>query len=84
MECLNQTLVVVKVGGTEGVDFRLICDDVRDLILMEFHIVLVHGGSAEANLLGEPGISSQVCYLPFRVLPRAIQTGKPWKFFLWQ
>ncbi len=53
MESSNQILVVVKVGGTEGVDFRLICDDIRDLILNGFHIVLVHGGSAEANLLGE-------------------------------
>jgi len=53
MESINKTLVVVKIGGTEGVDFRLICNDVRDLIQKEFHIVLVHGGSAEANLLGE-------------------------------
>jgi [amino group carrier protein]-L-2-aminoadipate 6-kinase len=52
MELSKQTLVV-KVGGTEGVDFQLICQDVHDLVQKEFHIVLVHGGSSEANKLGE-------------------------------
>ena len=51
-ESSNQTLVVVKVGGTEGVNFQLICKDVQDLVQKKYQIVLVHGGSNEANQLG--------------------------------
>lgn len=47
-----QTLVV-KLGGTEGVDFAAICQDVVALQREGWQMVLVHGGSAEANALGE-------------------------------
>ncbi|MGB9899004.1 [LysW]-aminoadipate kinase, partial [Thermanaerothrix sp.] len=47
-----QTLVV-KLGGTEGVDFAAICQDVVTLQREGWRMVLVHGGSAEANALGE-------------------------------
>ena len=45
--------LVVKVGGTEGVDFSAICQDAAELVAQGRDIVLVHGGSAETNLLGE-------------------------------
>jgi acetylglutamate/LysW-gamma-L-alpha-aminoadipate kinase len=45
--------IVVKLGGTEGVDFSAICQDVVGLLGQDHQIVLVHGGSAEANALGE-------------------------------
>jgi acetylglutamate/LysW-gamma-L-alpha-aminoadipate kinase len=48
----NSTLVV-KLGGTEGVDFSAICLDTLRLQQQGHKIVLVHGGSAEANALGE-------------------------------
>ncbi|WP_299025101.1 [LysW]-aminoadipate kinase [uncultured Thermanaerothrix sp.] len=48
----SQTLVV-KLGGTEGVDFAAICQDVVALQREGWQMVLVHGGSAEANALGE-------------------------------
>ena len=51
--------IVVKLGGTEGVDFSAICQDVVELLEQDHQIVLVHGGSAEANALGEA-----VGYLP--------------------
>jgi acetylglutamate/LysW-gamma-L-alpha-aminoadipate kinase len=44
--------VVVKIGGTEGVDFASICKDVWRLSKQGMRLVLVHGGSAEANQLG--------------------------------
>jgi acetylglutamate/LysW-gamma-L-alpha-aminoadipate kinase len=44
---------VVKLGGTEGVDFSAICQDAAALISKGQRLVLVHGGSAEANQLGE-------------------------------
>ncbi len=48
-----QATIVVKLGGTEGVDFSAICRDAADLLAEGARLVLVHGGSAEANALGE-------------------------------
>lgn len=48
-----QDVIVVKVGGTEGVDFSAICEDVAQLTKQGMKLVLAHGGSAEANSLGE-------------------------------
>ncbi len=49
----HSTITVVKVGGTEGVDFYAICQDAAQAIAAGQRLVLVHGGSAEANALGE-------------------------------
>lgn len=46
-------LTVVKIGGTEGVDFSAICQDAATLLQEGQRLVFVHGGSAEANVLGE-------------------------------
>jgi len=48
-----QPLIVVKAGGTQGVDFSAICRDAAVLIAQGRRLLLVHGGSAEANSLGE-------------------------------
>lgn len=45
--------IVVKLGGTAGVDFAAICEEVPALLAAGRRLVLVHGGSAEANGLGE-------------------------------
>lgn len=45
--------LVVKLGGTEGVDFSAICADAAGLWQSGQRLVFVHGGSSEANLLGE-------------------------------
>ncbi len=50
---MNQKTVVVKLGGTEGVDFSAICQDAAELLQTGQKVVFVHGGSAEANALGE-------------------------------
>ena len=50
---MTDEILVIKLGGTEGVDFSNICSDVASLVGKGQKIVLVHGGSAEANLLGE-------------------------------
>jgi acetylglutamate/LysW-gamma-L-alpha-aminoadipate kinase len=51
-------MIVVKVGGSEGIDYDAVCNDVADLWLAGQKLVLVHGGSAETNriaeLLGHP------------------------------
>jgi acetylglutamate/LysW-gamma-L-alpha-aminoadipate kinase len=49
----KQAPLVVKLGGTEGVDFSAICQDTAALLEQGQRMVLVHGGSAEANQLGE-------------------------------
>ncbi len=53
MDTDSQSILVVKLGGAEGLDFSAICRDVRELVSNQQPIVLVHGGSAEANTLGE-------------------------------
>jgi len=45
--------IVVKLGGTEGVDFSAISQDIAKMLSEGQRLVLVHGGSAEANALGE-------------------------------
>jgi acetylglutamate/LysW-gamma-L-alpha-aminoadipate kinase len=50
---MTEPIIIVKLGGTEGVDFSAICQDAKDLITSGQKIVFVHGGSAEANGLGE-------------------------------
>jgi acetylglutamate/LysW-gamma-L-alpha-aminoadipate kinase len=49
----SRNTVVVKIGGTEGVDHAAICADLSSLIQEGKRFILVHGGSAEANHLGE-------------------------------
>jgi len=50
---MNQSITVVKLGGAEGVDFSATCADAAELLAQGQRLVFVHGGSAEANLLGE-------------------------------
>ncbi len=51
-------MIVVKVGGSLGIDYDAVCNDIADLWLEGQKLVLVHGGSAETNriaeLLGHP------------------------------
>ncbi len=50
---MTHSITVVKLGGTEGVDFSAICQDAAELLKGGRRLVFVHGGSAEANSLGE-------------------------------
>jgi len=50
---MTQSITVIKLGGTEGVDFSAICLDAAELLQQGKQLVLVHGGSAEANSLGD-------------------------------
>jgi len=52
-ELMTESIIVVKLGGTEGVDFSAICADAAELLSQGQKLVFVHGGSAEANSLGE-------------------------------
>jgi acetylglutamate/LysW-gamma-L-alpha-aminoadipate kinase len=50
---MSDSIIVVKLGGTEGVDFSAICADAVEILKKGQKLILVHGGSAEANALGE-------------------------------
>lgn len=50
---IRRDTLVVKIGGTEGVDFGAVCQDAAQVVRGGKQLVLVHGGSAEANQLGE-------------------------------
>jgi acetylglutamate/LysW-gamma-L-alpha-aminoadipate kinase len=50
---MAENIIVVKLGGAEGVDFSAICRDTAAILSQGKKLVLVHGGSAEANQLGE-------------------------------
>jgi [amino group carrier protein]-L-2-aminoadipate 6-kinase len=44
-------MIVVKIGGSEGVNFAAVCQDAAELIAQGQKIILVHGGSAETNYI---------------------------------
>jgi acetylglutamate/LysW-gamma-L-alpha-aminoadipate kinase len=46
-------MIVVKVGGSEGIDLGAVCRDVASLIKEGETIVLVHGGSHRTNVVAE-------------------------------
>ncbi len=46
-------MLVVKVGGNEGINFDFICEDVALLVRGGNKVVLVHGGSHETNVISE-------------------------------
>jgi len=50
---MAKSITVIKLGGTEGVDFSAICADAAELLAQGQKLIFVHGGSAEANALGE-------------------------------
>ena len=51
-------MIVVKVGGSEGIDLDAVCTDVAELVRAGTQLVLVHGGSYRTNevatALGHP------------------------------
>lgn len=51
-------MIIVKVGGSLGIDYDALCQDIASLWQAGKKLVLVHGGSAETNrvakILGHP------------------------------
>lgn len=46
-------MLVVKIGGAEGIDYEAIADDLADLAKRGEEMVVVHGGSAMTNQVAE-------------------------------
>ena len=42
-------MIVIKVGGSEGIDLDDICTDVAELVARRQRLILVHGGSHLTN-----------------------------------
>ena len=49
----QQETIVIKVGGSEGINYEFVCQDVAELVRAGTRLVLVHGGSAETNRVAE-------------------------------
>ena len=51
-------MIVVKVGGSAGINYDLVCDDIAALVKDGQQVILIHGGSDETNKvstqLGKP------------------------------
>jgi acetylglutamate/LysW-gamma-L-alpha-aminoadipate kinase len=50
---MTMTFTVIKVGGSAGINYDLVCDDIAALVKAGQNIVLVHGGSHETNVISE-------------------------------
>lgn len=46
-------MIVVKVGGSEGIDPAAVCRDIATLVLEGRELVFVHGGSARTNVVAQ-------------------------------
>ncbi|HVN55968.1 MAG TPA: [LysW]-aminoadipate kinase [Anaerolineaceae bacterium] len=46
-------MIVVKIGGSEGVALDAVCQDVAALVKSGQAVIVVHGGSAETNEISE-------------------------------
>ena len=46
-------MIVVKVGGSLGIDYDALCEDVAALWKQGQKLIVVHGGSAETNRIAE-------------------------------
>ncbi len=46
-------MIVIKVGGSAGINYDAVCDDLAELWKTMPRIVLVHGGSDETNKVAE-------------------------------
>lgn len=50
---VSERIVVVKIGGSEGIDLDAFCEDVSGLSRAGLSLVIVHGGSHQTSVLGE-------------------------------
>ena len=46
-------MIIVKVGGSAGIDYDAVCADMAQLVQAGQQLILVHGGSGETNRVAE-------------------------------
>jgi acetylglutamate/LysW-gamma-L-alpha-aminoadipate kinase len=49
---MQNTISVIKIGGTEGINFDSLCSEIAERVQQGEKLVIVHGGSKDANQLG--------------------------------
>ncbi len=49
----TSSLIVVKIGGTNGLNFEAVTQDIANLIKGGRRLLIVHGGSGETNAISE-------------------------------
>lgn len=49
----NHPMIVIKIGGTNGVNFEAVTDDLALQVKSGQRLVVVHGGSGETNAIAE-------------------------------
>jgi len=50
---MSSGLIVVKIGGGEGIDLESVCADVAAVYKGGQRMIMLHGGNAEANKVAE-------------------------------
>ena len=52
--------IILKIGGSEGINYDYIADDIATLVKEDQPLIVIHGGSALTNKVAEQlGRSSQ-------------------------
>lgn len=46
-------MIVVKIGGSQGINLEAVCEDVAELLATGQQLILVHGGSYQTNRLAD-------------------------------
>lgn len=46
-------MIVIKIGGSRGINMEYVCDDAAELVRQGQKIIIVHGAGNEANDLGD-------------------------------
>src|SRR5574341_335955 len=49
----NHSMIVVKIGGTNGINFEAVCVDIAAQAKAGQKLIVVHGGSGETNAISE-------------------------------
>lgn len=50
---MASTMIVVKVGGSAGIQYDLVCEDIATQVQAGRQVILVHGGSHEMDVISE-------------------------------
>jgi [amino group carrier protein]-L-2-aminoadipate 6-kinase len=50
---MEKKMIVIKVGGSEGIDLDAVCEDISTMVRDGMRFVLVHGGSHQTNQVAE-------------------------------
>jgi len=50
---MNEDRIVIKIGGSAGIDYEAVCDDIAEFVRGGSSVIIIHGGSERANRMAE-------------------------------